>query len=481
MTKKIKEILRKLPAVDQLLNRPEVEQLLTEYPRSIVVEKARTVVDGARQSLLERLNQAESSGQEEELPWWKELLEISALTKLVRSEVVEAGKRHLQPVINATGVVLHTNLGRAVLGRAALEAVQDVARGYSNLELNLANGERGSRYAHVEDLLKRLTGAEAALVVNNNAAAVLLALSAVASGREVVVSRGQLVEIGGAFRIPDVMAQSGCVLKEVGTTNKTHLQDYKQAVNEQTGLLLKVHTSNYRVVGFTQEVGLLELVEQGREAGVPVMEDLGSGFFVDLRKYGIGDEPTVQTSIEAGADIVTFSGDKLLGGTQAGIIVGKERYIQAMKKHPLTRAVRIDKLSLAALEATLREYLDESRAMTNIPTLRMLTMPIEELDSSARELAASIKAVVDDAASIEVADDYSQVGGGAMPLTKLPTRVVKIKPAAFPVQDWAKLLRQGEPAVIARIQDDRLILDPRTITAQEMGQVAAAFRDIVKI
>ncbi len=491
MTKDLKELLRQLPAVDQLLGRPEVEQLLSEHPRSIVVEKVRAVVDGARQGLLARVSQAGAPGageevpgtgkdREGELPWWKELLEVSALTAKVRAEVLEAGKRHLRPVINATGVVLHTNLGRAVLGQAALEAVQDVARGYSNLELDLVSGDRGSRYSHVEDLLRRLTGAEAAMVVNNNAAAVLLALSTMASGREVVVSRGQLVEIGGAFRVPDVMAQSGCILKEVGTTNKTHLRDYNQAVNEQTGLFLKVHTSNYRVVGFTREVSLAELVELGSKLGIPVMDDLGSGFLVDLKKYGIGDEPTVQASIAAGADVVTFSGDKLLGGTQAGIIAGKGRYIQAMKKHPLTRAVRIDKLSLAALEATLREYLDESRAVTNIPTLRMLTMPLEELDSRARELAERVKAFVAEAAVVEVADDYSQVGGGAMPLTMLATKVVKIKPLASPVQAWARLLRQGEPAVVVRIQDDRLILDPRTLMAGEMELVAEALSKISK-
>jgi L-seryl-tRNA(Ser) seleniumtransferase len=469
MTDDLREKLRKIPAVDQLLIRPEVEQLLTEFPRSIVVEKARAVVEGARQGILAGLSQAKT-----------ELLEMSALTQLLRTEVLEAGKPHLRRVINATGVVLHTNLGRAVLSQSAMQAVQQVAGGYSNLELDLTTGERGSRYHHVEELLKRLTGAEAALVVNNNAAAVLLALGTVAAGREVVVSRGQLVEIGGAFRIPEVMTQSGCVLKEVGSTNKTHLRDYRQAVNEQTGMLLKVHTSNYRVVGFTQEVDLVELVELGQELNVPVMEDIGSGFLVDLQKYGIGDEPTVQASVTAGADIVTFSGDKLLGGTQAGIIVGKAQHIQAMKKHPFTRAVRIDKLSLAALEATLREYLDETQAMVNIPTLRMLTITIEELDTQARELADQIKALVQAKVLVEVAEDYSQVGGGAMPLTKLPTRVVKIKPSASSVQEWARLLRQSEPAIITRIQDDRLMLDPRTMTALERKQVATALGKIAK-
>lgn len=470
----IKELLRKLPAVDQILNRPEVEHLLEEHPRRVVVEKVREVLEDTRQTLLDQVRDIGETAA----GVFERMIEEARLAAAVKEKVLASARPSLRPVVNATGVVLHTNLGRSVLGTAALEAVQANAAGYSSLELDLKSGERGSRYSHVEELLCKLTGAEAALVVNNNAAAVLLALGALAVGREVVVSRGQLVEIGGAFRVPDVMVQSGCILKEVGTTNKTRIGDYRQALGEKTGLLLKVHTSNYRVVGFTEEVALAELAALGREFGLPVVEDLGSGFLVDLQKYGIGDEPTVQASVAAGADVVTFSGDKLLGGPQAGIVVGKVRYIDLMKRHPLTRALRIDKMTLAALEATLREYLDESKAICNIPTLRMLTIPLNELETAARALEASLQQTVGSAAGIDVAADFSQVGGGAMPLTNLPTRVVRISPNEAPVQIWAERLRCSDPAVVVRIQDDRLILDPRTMLPGDQERVVQAVRQI---
>ncbi len=476
MKEDLKGLLRKLPAVDQLLGRPEVEQLLTAHPRNVVVEKIRSVIEEARSLLVEQISQEVSQQLAES--WWEQNLTTSYLIQKIRIAVEEVGRRSLRPVINATGVVLHTNLGRAVLSQAAQQAVLDTAQGYSNLELDLLSGERGSRYAHVESLLKRLTGAEAALVVNNNAAAVLLALSVMAAGREVIVSRGQLVEIGGAFRVPEVMLQSGCQLKEVGTTNKTHLRDYAQAVTEHTGLFLKVHTSNYRVIGFTQEVGLSELVELSNQQGIPILEDIGSGFLIDLRQYGIGDEPTVQNSIEHGVDVVTFSGDKLLGGPQAGIIVGRKQYIDAMKKHPLTRALRIDKLTLAALEATLKVYLDEQKTIATIPTLKMLTSSLEELVDQAHQLAQKIKANLPSGSEVTLADDNSQVGGGAMPLTLLPTKVVKIRPGAGSVQNWANLLRVGEPAVVVRVQENYLILDPRTILPGEEEQLVTAFRQI---
>ncbi|HEX3030922.1 MAG TPA: L-seryl-tRNA(Sec) selenium transferase, partial [Bacillota bacterium] len=394
----------------------------------------------------------------------------------------QASLPHLRRVINATGVILHTNLGRAVLSQRAIDAVARAAGSYSNLELDLASGERGSRYSHVEELLCKLTGAEAALVVNNNAGAVLLALSSMAAGREVVVSRGQLVEIGGAFRIPEVMAQSGCILKEVGSTNKTHLRDYENAISENTALLLKVHTSNYRVVGFTAEVGLPELVKMGNKYNIPVIEDMGSGFLVDLQGIGIGDEPTVQASIAAGAQVVTFSGDKLLGGPQAGIIVGEAQYIAKMKKHPLTRAVRIDKLTLAALEATLWEYIDQEEVLNSNPTLKMLKLSKEELAARAEELSqllhSSFMHENSAKAAIEITSDYSQVGGGAMPLTQLPTWVVKVHPYTASVQSWAESLRNREVPVIVRVADDSLIFDPRTLLPGDVALINEAIRQI---
>lgn len=453
MTNQQQKLLRQLPGVDYILNLPLLQNMLGQYPRRLVLEAIRQLLENLRLDIREGRPVS---------------LEDTTLETGVQFLVGEVVRPNLRRVINATGVVLHTNLGRAVLSENAIKAVTETARGYSNLELDLATGERGSRYAHVEQLLCKLTGAEAALVVNNNAAAVMLALGALASGREVVVSRGQLVEIGGAFRIPDVMVQSGCTLREVGTTNKTHLRDYAGAINDNTALLLKVHTSNYRVVGFTSEVSLAELVTLGNEHGIPVVEDLGSGFLIDLESYGVGDEPTVQASITQGAHVVTFSGDKLLGGPQAGIIVGRKDLITAMKKHPLTRAVRIDKLTLAALEATLREYLDETMVRKTVPTLNMLTCSSEEITQKASELELALKRVFSgpdlmETAQISLSADFSQVGGGAMPLLDIPTTVVKVHPLRVSVGKWAEKLRKAELPIIVRVGDNSLILDPRTL------------------
>jgi L-seryl-tRNA(Ser) seleniumtransferase len=377
----------------------------------------------------------------------------------------------LHPVINATGIIVHTNLGRSRLCDDALRAVADVAANYSTLEYDVRSGERGSRHTHVERLICDVTGAEAALAVNNNAAAVLLAISALAARKEAIVSRGQLVEIGGSFRIPDIMRLSGAKMVEVGTTNKTHLCDYESAVTPKTGMLLKVHSSNFRVVGFTEEVPLAELVQLGARTQVPVYEDQGSGVLVDLAPYGLPDEPTVRASVDAGADLVSASGDKLLGGPQAGILAGKASTIARLKKHPLARALRLDKMTLAALEATLRLYLDPDRATREIPTLRMLTRSPTEVAERARVMADGIAAVGGEAFLVSTMPDVSRAGGGALPMSDIPTTVVMLAPSTMSANELEERLRLGSPTIVARIRDDRVILDPRTLTEAEEALV----------
>ncbi|MEW6447196.1 MAG: L-seryl-tRNA(Sec) selenium transferase [Bacillota bacterium] len=454
-------VLRQLPAVDEALHWPEIDRLLTVYPRGVVVEAVRKVLADARDALLKGETPDTGRGS------------------LIR-RINNACRPKLRRVINATGVVLHTNLGRAVLGERALKAVIEAAAGYSNLEFDLASGKRGERYSLVEELLCRLTGAEAALVVNNNAAAVLLALGTLAAGREVIVSRGQLVEIGGSFRIPDVMRQSGAVLVEVGTTNKTHLEDYARAVNERTALLLHVHMSNYRIIGFTHEVQVAELAALGRERKLPVMSDLGSGFLVELGRFGLPYEPTVQETVAAGADIVTFSGDKLLGGPQAGIILGRCSYIEQMKKNPLTRAVRIDKMTLAALEGTLREYLDPEAALKSIPTLRMLTRPLEEIRAAAEKLAAELAEVLGSGATVWTEDGVSQVGGGAMPTAAPATALVCFRFDGLSEADLIRRLRRADPPVIARAERDAVVMDLRTVDQLDVPVLIRAVEDVIR-
>lgn len=453
-----KGLLRQIPRVDELLEEGPVKDLLLRYPRKVVLEGVRKVLDELRARI--------RKGREEGI-------DRPRIVQHILQEVERAGRPHLRRVINATGVVLHTNLGRAPLSRRALERLVEVGGGYSNLEYDLRMGRRGLRYVHVEDLLLELSGAEAAMVVNNNAGAVLLVLNTLAEGKEVIVSRGELVEIGGAFRIPDVMAKSGAVLREVGTTNRTHLHDYEGALGDNTALLLKVHTSNYRIVGFTSEVPLHQLVSLGKRYGIPVMEDLGSGLLIDLSPWGLRGEPTVKGALEAGADVVTFSGDKLLGGPQAGIILGKRDVIEAVRKNPLTRALRIDKLTLASLEATLYAYLDRDRAMEEIPALRMITMSPDELKRRALKLRRTILRALPDLA-VEVVRETSQVGGGSFPLQDLPTWALAVTPREISVEELEGRLRDGEPPIVARISDDRLILDPRTVFEEEFPLIAEA-------
>lgn len=401
-------------------------------------------------------------------------LSADALLPALNRYIADKGRPHFRRTLNATGVVIHTNLGRSILAEAAADAAREACLHYSNLEFNLETGARGSRYSHVEKLLCSLTGAEAALVVNNNAAAVLLVLDTLCRGREAVVARGQLVEIGGSFRIPEVMQKSGCVLAEVGSTNRVRIADYAAAINENTALLMKVHTSNYRIVGFHESVGLPELAALGRERGLPVYEDLGSGNLCNFAEAGVAalaplsaDEPTVQKTVADGADVVSFSGDKVLGGPQAGIIVGKADYIARIKKNPMNRALRIDKMTLAALEATLRIYTDPEEAMRKIPTLRMICAPQDELEKRARRLARRLSKALAGLAEVRSGAGESLIGGGSFPERYLPTTLVYITSGRCPAQQLRQRLLGASVPMVARLEDDCLCLDVRTLDDKE--------------
>jgi L-seryl-tRNA(Ser) seleniumtransferase len=457
VTAELRHRLRELPSVDQLVREIEGRPELRPIPRGRLAECVRGVLDDVRRQALD--------GQSD--PPDHTVLVSRVVGALAR------GPFSLRPVVNATGVVLHTALGRAVLSELAIERLGSAAAAYSNLEIDLEQKVRGSRYSHVQGLLRRLTGTEDALVVNNNAAAVLLALDSLARGREVVVSRGELIEIGGEFRIPDILVRSGAILREVGTTNRTHASDYASAIGPHTGLLLKVHPSNYRVVGFTSTVSSRELVALGRERGVPVMEDLGSGSLLDLRPFGLPYEPTVPEVIQAGVDLVSFSGDKLLGGPQAGIVLGAGRFVEQLRKNPLNRALRIDKLTLAALEATLYAY-EAGHALEALPTLRMLTEPLDSIRQRAETIVALVPAAVLERLGATLVEEVSQVGGGALPLAELPTVAVAAGTPAAPAQALDECLRRADPPVLARLTDERVLLDCRTILPAEVPAVACA-------
>lgn len=458
----MKDILRQLPAVDEVLRESAVVEWLKSYPRAVVVEAVRTAIDQKRKYLIENPG-AESAS----------LPDIVNTAHTILQGLLEPS---LRPVINATGVVVHTNLGRSLLSEEAIRRVIEVNRSYSNLEYDISKGERGKRHVHVENIIKRLTQSEAALAVNNNAAAVLLCLNTLAQGKEVVVSRGELVEIGGSFRVPEVMERSGAKLREVGTTNKTHLRDYEKAINENTGLLLKVHTSNYKIVGFTKEVSASELSELGKRRGIPVMWDLGSGSLVDLAEYGIGDEPTVKQAVASGVDIITFSGDKLLGGPQAGFIIGKKAYIDPIRTNPLARALRIDKMTIAAIEATLYLYLDPERARREIPTLWMLTQPVSEIERKARLLAEGLSGL--SGLVVKIQDEMSQSGGGALPTGYLPTKVVAISHKEMSANQIESRLRLERPYIITRIKGDMVLFDPRTLNDSEISKIIGAVKGL---
>jgi len=450
----IMEELRKLPSVDRLLREEAIRALVEEHGHDLTVEAVRQALDLARQGIL-------AGGA---CPPTEELVEMA------RASLQALLRPTLRPVINATGVIIHTNLGRAPLSAEARAAMEAAARGYSNLEYDLEVGQRGSRYVHAEELLCRLTGAEAALVVNNNAGAVLLILSALAGGGEVIISRGQLVEIGGGFRIPDVMRQSGARLVEVGTTNRTYLKDYEEAIGEDTALLMRVHRSNFRLTGFVHEPSLGELVELGKKYGLDVVDDLGSGALLDTSLYGLAHEPTMQESIAQGAALVSASGDKLLGGPQAGIIVGRGDLVARLKRHPLTRALRVDKTTLAGLQATLLHYL-KGEAQEKIPIWRMIATPLEAIQERAEAWAERLREA---GAAASVVDGRSAVGGGSLPGETLPTKLVAIE--ADSPDELARRLRLGDPPVIGRIEGDRLLLDPRTVLEGEDELLLEAVR-----
>lgn len=449
-------IFRSIPKIDELLKDPQMLNAVERYGNGVVVECARACVEEIRARM--------GSGNQ------TEPVNLCELLREIEVRIQKESRMHLRPVINGTGIMLHTNLGRAVLSEAAAQAAYDVARNYSTLEYNCETGERGSRYSHVDFLLKKLSGGESAIVVNNNAAAVLLILSTLAKNKEVIVSRGELVEIGGAFRVPEVMEQSGAKLVEVGSTNKTKKSDYEKAISpENTGALLKVHTSNYKIMGFTEEVSLDELSKIGETHDIPVLYDLGSGGFFKAADYGLGDEPNVLESIKTGVDVICFSGDKLLGGPQAGIIIGKKKYIDAMKKNPLTRALRVDKMTLAALEATLRLYLDWEKAEKEIPLLSQLSINQEELLEKAGIFMNLLEKMP--MISAEIIEDFGQVGGGSMPNQMIPSLCIALEAKGFSANALDQRLNWGETPIIGRIQKDRYLLDMRTIETREFETI----------
>lgn len=455
-------ILRQIPKVDRVLAWEPIAALGAVHPRPELLVAVRTV--------LERLRDTLRSGAHHDLS-------RENVISLVRDELERRSRASLRPVVNATGVVIHTNLGRSPLADEAEDAIRLASRGYSNLEYDLDSGERGTRYVHVEGLICELTGAEAALVVNNNAAAVILALTSLANGRDVIVSRGELVEIGGSFRIPDVMRQSGATLVEVGTTNRTGIQDFLTAITDRTALFLKVHTSNFAIVGFTAAASVAEMSRLGRESGIPVLVDAGSGCLIDLAPYGIEGETTVRRYLEEGADVVTFSGDKLLGGPQAGIIAGRRELVEPMKRHPLLRALRMDKLTLAALEATLRLYRDERRAVRSVPTLRMLTLTPAELSRRADRIAGRLRRKLPQEVTLRKLHGESSAGGGSLPLLRLGTTLLEVRIGDAPPQEIELGLRRATTPVIGRIQRDRFVLDVRTILDADITPLAASLAE----
>lgn len=452
-----KNLFRYIPKVDELLEDINIKESLNKIPRRIVLSSIREELDQFREEIRNNLLDED-----------KVIKRRENIIELILKRIKNKNSYALRRVINGTGVVIHTNIGRSLLNKEVMDNVVEIATNYSNLEYDLISGERGSRYSHLKEILTEITGGEDAMVVNNNAAAVMLVLSTIAKGREVIVSRGELIEIGGSFRIPDVMEESGAILKAVGTTNKTHYEDYEKAINENTAALLKVHTSNYRILGFTAQVSSEELYPLKNKYNLPLIEDLGSGVLIDLTKFGLEYEPTVQDSIKKGVDIVTFSGDKLLGGPQAGIIVGKKEYIERMKKNPLTRAFRVDKFTISALEATLRLYLDENVAIEKIPTLKMLSMTIEELEGKAKTLLNMINETIDDDnCHIEIVDSYSEVGGGSLPLEKMPTKCIRISFKEDNIAGFEKALREFRIPIIGRVYKNKLNLDLRTLREDE--------------
>ena len=460
-------LYRSIPKVDVLLENQDIVTLIENHHRDVVVDVIREEIDKLRNFIKENddINLIEEK--------------INNLIENIKISTEKVYSYNIKKVINGTGTILHTNLGRAIISKKHADYLSEVVTSYSNLEYNLEEGRRGERYSHFEKLICKITGAEAAMAVNNNAAAVMLVLSSMAAEREVIVSRGELVEVGGKFRIPDVMKSSNAHLVEIGTTNKTHLEDYEDAISENTGAFLKVHTSNFKILGFTESVSIEELCKLGREKDIPVIEDIGSGVLIDLSKYGLEYEPTVQDSIKAGVDVVSFSGDKLLGGPQAGIIVGKKKYIDKMKKNPLTRAFRIDKFTATILEMIFHEYLNEEDAIKNIPVLSLITKDLKEIEKNTNDLFNKIEKLKD-VADINVEDTLSQIGGGSLPAERIKSKSVTIMPKNISTQSLEAKLRAGKNPVVGRISEEKLILDMRTVLEDEIDILAQKLIDILK-
>ena len=460
-------LYRSIPKVDVLLENQDIVTLIENHHRDVVVDVIREEIDKLRNFIKENddVNLIETK--------------INNLIENIKISTEKVYSYNIKKVINGTGTILHTNLGRAIISKKHADYLSEVVTSYSNLEYNLEEGRRGERYSHFEKLICKITGAEAAMAVNNNAAAVMLVLSSMAAEKEVIVSRGELVEVGGKFRIPDVMKSSNAHLVEIGTTNKTHLEDYEDAISENTGAFLKVHTSNFKILGFTESVSIEELCKLGREKDIPVIEDIGSGVLIDLSEYGLEYEPTVQDSIKAGVDVVSFSGDKLLGGPQAGIIVGKKKYIDKMKKNPLTRAFRIDKFTATILEMIFHEYLNEENAIKNIPVLSLITKDLKEIEKNTNDLFNKIEKLKD-VADINVEDTLSQIGGGSLPAERIKSKSVTIMPKNISTQSLEAKLRAGKNPVVGRISEEKLILDMRTVLEDEIDILAQKLIDILK-
>ena len=456
----MQNMLRNLPSVNELLERPPLKSLVDRVSHNVVVSGVRSFLDSMR-------GEIQNATAEMKVPTPSELAERIA------HWISSQDQPKLRPVVNATGILLHTGLGRAPLAAEAVQAMSEIGGGYASLEVDLESGERSQRVLAVEKLLCELTGAEAAAIVNNNAAATLLTLTALGKDREVIVSRGQLIEIGGSFRLPDVMTSSGAKLHEVGTTNKTRISDYASAINENTAALMNVHTSNFLVVGFTEQATLAELVALGAKRHIPVIDDIGSGALIDFAKYGVSGEPIASKSIQAGADVVLFSGDKLLGGPQCGIIVGRKTYIDRIAKHPMMRAMRVDKTTLGALAATLRLYRNADQVEKSVPLLSLLSTSIENLKNRAQRLAPQL-AATGAISEAEPVEDQAMLGGGSMPSQLIPTWCVAVKPAKASIENLAASLRTTDPAVIGRVQQDRLLFDLRSVFPNQDAKIVEA-------
>lgn len=458
-------LYKMIPKVDQILDNKVIKDLLDKNSKNLVMESIHEELDNIRNNI--------SNGYDKNIISNK----IENLIDNIKDNLMNKKTFSLRNVVNASGVVIHTNLGRSVLNNEIFENIKKVSIGYSNLEYNLEKGERGSRYSHLSEIIKKITGAEDCMVVNNNAAAVMLILSTIAKGKNVITSRSELVEIGGSFRIPDVCRESGAELKEIGTTNKTHLRDYENAIDENTAALFKVHQSNFKILGFTEAVSSFELKSLKEKYNIPIIEDLGSGVLIDLSKYGLSHEPTVQECIKNGVDIVSFSGDKLLGGVQAGIIVGKKEYIEKMKKNQLTRALRVDKFTLSALEAVFSYYIDEELAISKIPTLNMLTIKIEKLYDKAQKLIEYLGE--NNEFSYAIIDIDSEVGAGSLPTQKLPSKAIKVISKSFTENELEEKLRSNKIPIITRIYKGNLIFDVRTIFENEFCIIKDALNSLI--